>query len=173
VKTLTSIPQHKTIAENIRKKVLKTRSGFPAPAFELRDANGIFRSSSNYLANYIYLNFISVESFTCIQDLELLKKLYEKHKTDFKIISICIDDDFKKAVDLFKEKGYNWILLSYKAQKSIINDYNIKAYPTYYLIDPNGKFAMSPAVSPSENFEWYFFKMLQAKKRRQLHEKNK
>jgi len=170
VKMLTTIPEHKIIAENIRKKVLKTRSGFPAPKFELRDANGIFRSSNDYLANYVYLNFMSVESFSCQQDLELLKTLYEKHKTDFKIISICIDDDFKKAVDYFKQKGYEWTLLSYKEQKNIINNYNVKAYPTYYLIDPDGKFAMSPAVSPGENFEWYFFKMLQAKKRKKLRE---
>ena len=173
VKTLTTVDEHKMIADNIRKKVLKTRSGFPAAKFELRDANGIFRSSNDYLANYVYLNFMSVESFSCQQDLELLKKLYEKHKTDFKIISISIDDDFEKAVDYFKQNGYNWTLLSYKEQKNIIDEYNVKAYPTYYLIDPDGKFAMSPAASPGENFEWYFFKMLQAKKRRQLREENK
>ncbi len=162
----TKVPYHKAIAENIQKKVLQAKSGFPAPKFELRDANGVFRSSSDYLANYVYLNFISVESFACQQDFELLKKLYEKHKNDFRIVSVCIDDDFKKATDLFKEKGYNWMLLSYRTQKTIVDDYKVRAYPAYYLINPDGKLGMSPAVSPGENFEWHFFKMLQAQKKK-------
>jgi len=160
-----NVPIHKKIAENINKKVLQARKGFPAPRFELRDANGIFRKSSDYLANYVYLNFISLESFSCQQDLEMLKMLYEKHKTDFRIVSICIDDDFEKAVKYFKTNGYEWMLLSYKSQKSIVDDYKVRGYPTYYLINPEGKLSMSPAVSPSENFELAFFKMMQALKK--------
>ncbi len=163
----TKVPYHKAVAENIREKVLQAKSGFPTPKFELRDANGVFRLSSEYLANYVYLNFISVESFACQQDFELLKNLHEKHKKDFRIVSICIDDDFNKAVSLFKEKGYNWMLLSYRTQKTIVDDYKVRAYPAYYLINPDGKLGMSPAVSPGQNFEWHFFKMLQAKKKGQ------
>lgn len=163
----TKLPEHKLMAENIKQKALKARAGFKTPQFELRDKNGIFRHSSEFLANYVYLNFISLESFTCLQDLELLKKLYEKHKTDFKIVSICIDDDFNKCIDFFNEKGYEWMLLSYRTQKSVVDDYKVRSYPSYYLIDPEGKLKLSPALSPSENFELQFYKILQAEKRKQ------
>ncbi len=166
VSYMTKVPMHKVIAENIRKKVLQARQGFPAPQFELRDAQGLLRSSKEFLVNYVYLNFISIDSYACQEDLELLKTLNEKHKSDFRIVSICIDDDFDKAVKYFKDKGYDWVLLSYRNQKSIINDYKIRVYPTYFLINPEGNLSMSPAVSPGENFEWYFFKMLQAQKRK-------
>lgn len=169
VAQVTKVPYHKIIAENIKKNVLQARQGFPAPEFELRDANGVFRKSTDYLANYVYLSFISLESFTCQQDLELLKKLYDKHKSDFRIISICIDDDFNKMVNYFKDKNYEWTLLSYRTQKSIVDDYKVKVYPTYYLVNPEGALSMSPAVSPAENFEWFFFKMMQSKKRIQQH----
>jgi len=165
----TKIPYHKTVAENIKKKVLQARRGFPAPQFEMRDANGVFRASNDYLANYVYLNFISVKSFTCQQDLELIKKIYEKHKADIKIISICIDDDFSAAIKYFQDRGYDWVLLSYRTQKSIIDEYKVRVYPTYYLINPDGILSMAPAPSPGENFEWHFFKLLQSKKRSQNH----
>ena len=162
VAVTTKVPLHKQIAESIRKKTLQARTGFPAPEFELRDDNGIFRKSSEYLANYVYLNFISFESFACQQDLELLKLLHEKHKTSFRIVSICIDDDFGSMIKHFKAKGYEWQLLSYSDQKSIIVDYKVRTYPSYYLINPDGNLSMSPATAPSENFEWYFFKMMQS-----------
>lgn len=156
---------HRQISENIKTKVLKAKAGYVAPAFELRDKNGVFRHSKEFLANYVYLNFISLESFPCLQDLELLKILHEKHKTDFKIVSVCIDDDFNKAIKYFNDKGYDWMLLSYRTQKGVTNDYKVRSYPSYYLIDPEGKLKLSPALSPGENFELQFYRIMQAEKR--------
>jgi len=166
VRILSKVSEHKVMAREIKNKVLKARVGYPTPIFELRDANGVFRHSKELLANYVYLNFMSMESYPCLQDLELLKVLYEKHKGDFKIVTICIDDDFQKARDLFKENNYEWMLLSYRTQKDIIDDYKVRSYPSYYLIDAEGKLKLSPAASPSENFELQFYKIVQAKKRK-------
>lgn len=165
------IAKHKQIAKNIKNKQSQILTGNKAPEFELRDKNGVLRSSRDYLANYIYLNFCSVESFACQQDFELLQKLYEKHKNEFKIISISIDNDFEKARNYFEEKGYPWILLSFHLDKNILKKYKVKSYPTYFLIDTKGNLVMSPAYSPSENFEWYFFKHLQKIKYQELRNK--
>ena len=160
-----NIQYHKTIAKNIKQKVLKARQGFDAPEFKLTDANGSIQISDSIFTTFVYLNFISIESFTCIQDLELMKKMYQKHKTDFNIVSICIDDNFEKTVAYFKEKGYSWTLLNYCNQKNITSDYKVRAYPSYYLISPDGKLRLSPALSPGENFEWQFFNILQKTKK--------
>jgi hypothetical protein len=53
--------------------------------------------------------------------------------------------------------------LHYGNQSSIIREYDIRAFPTYYLIDRNGKLAISPAPSPAEEFEARFFKLLREK----------
>lgn len=166
-----NIEKHKQIAKNIKEKQTKTLVGSKAPEFELRDKNGVLRNSKDYLANYVYLNFCSVESFSCQQDFELLKKLYEKHKSVFKIISISIDSNFEKATKYFEEKEYDWTLLSYHLDKNILKKYKVKSYPTYFLIDTKGSLIMSPAYSPSENFEWYFFKYLQKIKHQELRNK--
>ena len=80
-------------------------------------------------------------------------------------MSICIDDDFDKMVNYFKLHDYQWMLLSYRTQKDIITDYKVRAYPAYYLLNPEGDLSMSPAASPSENFELHFFKMIQPQRK--------
>ncbi len=161
------LPYHKTMAIHIKNKVLQGKSGFPAPAFQLADSKGNMRKNSDYLTNYVYLNFISIVSYTCREELELLKALYEKHKNDFIVVSISIDENIAEVQKYFDDHGYEWDLLSYSNQKELIDIYKVKAFPSYSLIDPEGKLVMSPANSPSENFEWYFFKLLQLKKRNQ------
>jgi len=165
--------EHRKIAKNIKEKVLLARVGFPAANFELRDNHGAFRKCSDYQANYVYLNFCSVDSYACQQDFPLLKALYDKYKNDFKIISISIDPDFEKAKKYFTQHGYEWILLSYQDDKEVLEHYKVKAFPSYYLINPDGKLVMSPAVSPGENFEFQFFNHIQAIKRQQAREQNK
>lgn len=162
------IIEHRKIAKNIIATTTKTKVGYEAPNFELRDALGPFRKRSDYLANYVYLNFCSIKSFACQQDFELLKALHEKYKSEFKIISISIDEDFDEVKKYFKDKGYEWTLLSYMDEKTVVDDYKIRAYPTYYLIGPGGKFIMSPALSPGENFEYHYFNYMRNIKRQDL-----
>jgi peroxiredoxin len=113
------------------------------------------------------LSFISVDSYACQKELELLKVLYDKHKDDFRVISISIDDDFEKAKAYFEQHGFEWPLLDDTDDKSTAKAYKVRAYPSYYLIDPDGKLIMSPAAGPAENFEWHFFNLLQSKRRGQ------
>jgi hypothetical protein len=54
---------------------------------------------------------------------------------------------------------YNWNFLFTEINSSIISTYKVSAYPTYYLLDVYGNLLMSPAPSPSEDFETAFFKI--------------
>ena len=71
------------------------------------------------------------------------------------------DEDFDSVKKLFKRKGYNWTLLDVKGDKSVVDRYKVKVYPSYFLIDTDGTLCMSPALSPSENFEARFKQMFQ------------
>jgi peroxiredoxin len=159
VSCCSNVEYHKQISRDIKQKVLQARQGFEAPKFELVDRYGKLINSDSLFKSFVYLSFVSIESFTCLQDFELLKKMYSEHKNDFNIVSICIDDDFETTKKFFSEKGYDWELLSYKKQKKVIDDYKVRVYPSYYLINPEKKLSLSPAVSPGENFEWSFFKI--------------
>ncbi len=159
VKTLTNIPEHKTIATNIKNKVTQLRNGFDAPDFQLFNKDSDLIKLSDYKGKYVYLNFTTVLSFACQKDLELLKKLYKENKKDLVILSISTDDNFNDCIKNFKQNNYKWNLLHYGNQPDVLKNYKVKAFPMYYLINPSGKLIMCPAPAPNENFEYYFYKL--------------
>ena len=51
-----------------------------------------------------------------------------------------------------KTNKYEWTFLFFNNQYDLLKDYKVKAYPTFYLVDPDGKMSLLPAVPPSEPF---------------------
>ena len=164
IKNTTKIDQHKQIAQNIEQKSKAVQLGTHAPDFCLADTAGVFRSVDEYKRKFVYLNFFSLDSYVCAQDLAQLKLLNDKTKEVIEIVSISIDDDFEKVKKYFKRNNYNWTLLDYKGDPTVIERYNVKAYPSYFLIDVDGTLCMSPAASPSENFEQRFQQIFRNRK---------
>ncbi len=163
IKATTKIQQHKQIAQNIELKNQIARVGTMAPGFCLADTAGVYRSVDEYKGRYVYLNFVTIDSYACVQDLEQLKLLNEKTKGVMDVISISIDEDFESVKKFFKRNGYNWTLLDTKGDMSVVESYKVKVYPSYFLIDVDGTLCMSPATSPSEGFESRFKQLFQSR----------
>jgi peroxiredoxin len=159
----TKIPEHLVIAQNIRTKVTHLLPGFVPTPFELYDENGKLVKLDDFKGKYIYLNFCTSTSYTCLQEFTLLQKLYEKHKQMLEIVTICVDNDKQDMSNLLKNAGYDWTFLHYGNKPEIVKDFDVRAYPTYFLIGPDRKLLLSPAPSPRENFEIQFFKLLRSK----------
>lgn len=157
------IPEHLVIAQNIRTKVTHLLAGFVPAPFELYDSKGNLIKLDDFKGKYIYLNFCTSTSYTCLQEFTLLQKLYEKHKQMLEIVTICVDKDKQDMSNLLKNAGYDWTFLHYGNKPEIVKDFDIRAYPTYFLIAPDRKLLLSPAPSPRENFEIQFFKILRSK----------
>jgi peroxiredoxin len=156
----TKIDKHKEIAEFIRKKITRLMPGFAPPAFELFDKDGKLVKLSDFIGSYVYLNFCTCTSYGCIKEFDLLKHISEKYKDKLKVVTISIDDDRKVMADFQIKTQLNWTFLHFGNQPNILRQYDIRAYPTYFLIDSQGKIVFSPAASPGENFEMYLFQVL-------------
>jgi len=63
-----------------------------------------------------------------------------------------------------ESNNYSWTFLHYSHSPEILDDYDIKGYPTYFLIDKDGKLLASPAISPAEGFERFIFNILRSRK---------
>jgi len=157
------VPEHLVIAQNIRNKVTHLLSGFVPAPFELYDSKEKLVKLDDFKGKYIYLNFCTTSSYTCLQEFTLLQKLYEKHKKLLEIVTICVDNDKQDISNLLQNTGYNWTFLHYGNKPEIVKDFDIRAYPTYFLIGPDRKLILSPAPSPRENFEVQLFKILRSK----------
>lgn len=159
---LTKIPEHKIIAKNIRAKIRFLARGTKAPEFELQNEKGERVSLKSFEGKYVYLNFCNTNSRECREDFELIKEIAKKYK-QLEIVSIATDEDFGKAKAYFEKMKYKWTLLDFKSQKEIIKQYNVQLFPTYYLIDKQGLFMLSPGISPKENIEQLFWRIYKEK----------
>jgi hypothetical protein len=74
-----------------------------------------------------------------------------------------VSEDRNKLEDFMQRNGYSWKVLHYEGQPWILEDYMVRAYPTAYLIDRNGKLLLSPAILPSEGFEQQLFRIMRSR----------
>ena len=162
LKLTTNINEHKIIASNIREKVTKLMVGFTPPHFELYDKDSNLVSLDSFKGRYVYLGFCTTISYGCIKEFGMLQNLYENHKDHFDIVMICMDETFSQMKRFVEMKGYSYTFLYYGNQSEVFKDYDIRAFPTYYFIDKDGKLAISPAPSPDQNAEYKIFEKMRS-----------
>ena len=148
--------KHKTIAGNIRNKVTQLMEGYAPPAFELYDVNGKLRTWDDFKGKMVYLNFCTVSGYGCLKEFVELDRLYKKYRDKVEFITVCVDEDIEVIRNFLSYEQYTWTFLHYANQPDILQGYDIRAYPTYFLIDQEGKISRSLAPSPAENVEAIF-----------------
>ncbi len=148
-------PHSKIISENIYKNITKLKEGFPLYNFKLPDEKNNYIYLKEFTdKNFIYLNFIHPSSGHGLKHLPLLQKYDEMKIKDLKILTVFVGDSLKQMQNFLKEnKNYKWKFLFTKINNPIIKEYNIVAFPMYFLITPDGNLATKHTPSPEEEFE--------------------
>lgn len=154
--------EHVLIAQNIRSKITRLLPGFVPMPLALNDTSGKEIKLDDFKGKYVYLNFCATDSYTCLQEFPLLQNLYKKYGKYLEIITVLTDDEPRNLAPFLKHTGYNWTFLHFGNNPNVVKEYDVRAFPTYYLIGPDKKLVMAPAPSPRENFELKFRKILQS-----------
>jgi len=76
------------------------------------------------------------------------------------MVTILYTEDFEKTYEYLKENKCKWLFLSHENDPDVLKKYDIKAYPTYFFIDKEGKLALSPAQSPTQDIETQILRIL-------------
>ncbi|MEA3317438.1 MAG: TlpA disulfide reductase family protein [Bacteroidota bacterium] len=163
LRTQTNIPEHKKIADNIHNKVTRLLRGYAPPEFELYDLDSNLVTIDKFKGEYVYLGFCTSVSYACIQEFEMLRSFYKRHSQHLKIVIICADSNYGQMKKFVRKREYPWIFLHYGNNTKILNEFDIRAFPTYFFIDKEGKLLLSPAPGPSENLELTLFKILKSR----------
>lgn len=159
----TTIEIHKKIGRAIRNKITRLQAGFDPPSFKLQDTHGDTLQLSDYKGKYVYLNFCTCQSYACLNEFNALSGLYQRHKERLTILTIATDPMDEVLQQFLARNRYDWTFLLYDMQPEVLKDYDIRAFPTYFLIGPDGKLILSPAPSPAEDFEQRFFEILKSR----------
>ncbi len=138
-------------------KFTALRVGFPAPNFRLSNWLGLKKSLSDFRGKFVYLNFCHPDLLSCQQQFSLLKKYSQTGPDDFVILTIVFGKSrkmFRKFAKKYQSK--HWVILYGGDDKTLLHRYNVVAFPTYFIISPDGILLNNPAPSPIEDFEQVF-----------------
>ena len=157
------VTEHRLIAQNMKSIITRLLPGFDPPAFALLNRDSSLVKLSDLRGKYVYLCFCSCYSYSCLKEFDMLQKLYTKLHQYVEVVVISVDGTLLQMKDFLARSHYNWTFLHYGQQPGVIKDYDIRGYPTYFLIDKQGKLVLSPAPSPFENVESKMFEIMRAK----------
>jgi peroxiredoxin len=159
VRQQTKYEQHKLIADNIINKVTLLLPGYVPPDFKLYDTEGKLYTLKDFKGKALYLMFCSVSNYGCIQNFEALFTLHNIYHDMLEIAVICMDEDMETVKKFKNNERFRWIFLHYGNEPDMLNKYDIKTLPAYFLLDKEGKIILSPAPSPAGDLEAEFIKL--------------
>ncbi|MEO6611996.1 MAG: thioredoxin family protein [Chitinophagaceae bacterium] len=109
--------------------------------FDLLDTGNKTVHASTGNSSFIILDFWFVGCIPCMEDHKKIKKLLPSlQDKNVALISISNDDSYQKWKDYIEKNNYSW--QHYKkpsGSQNIVNQLGISIYPTYILLDRNGK----------------------------------
>ena len=146
-------PGIRRIAGHLFRRFNALRPGTPAPSFVLKGVDGKRYRKDDFRGKYLYLNFSSRLSYSSLRQFPLLAKLLKKYGDHLAVVTVALEDKPQMLKTFVTDKGYHWPFLLCGTDCSVAVVYEVRGYPTYYLIGPEGKILLAPAPAPTENFE--------------------
>lgn len=159
LKSSTRIEMHKQVVQDILSEFNRLSPGYQPPDFALYQSDSTIVRLSDFRGSYVYLNFCNSFGYYCVREYEYLRILHQRLKDRLSIVTVLVDDSFENMEQLVKSNNYPWTFLHFSNQPEVLENFDIRAYPSYFLIGPDGKLILSPAPSPLEDFESTFLQI--------------
>jgi len=156
IASTSKFPEHRTIAANLVHLHRRFNKGIMAPDFSLPDRSGTLHSLSQYRGKYLYLVFFTANCVPCLSELRLLASAYTSMKEDMEVLAVGLDPDSTKLWRVAEQQGYPWPVVHFNHNFDLTDRFNIRNYPFFILIAPDGTFEQYGARLPSERFRLWF-----------------
>jgi cytochrome oxidase Cu insertion factor (SCO1/SenC/PrrC family) len=141
--------EHRLMAQNIKRRLTYLNTGSNSPGYALYNQLDSLVTSDRFKGKFQYLMFWSVDNTVSVNEMKIMKILYEKYKWDVEFVSINVDDDPKQMKNFLRKNPYRWTFLHYGKDKDIRQRYNALTLPQFYLVDPDGVLIQAPALRPT------------------------
>lgn len=156
-------PDFGTYALQLETKLSSLVTGNYPPAISLEDLDGKLCTLEDFKGKYTYLFFGTPDHYGCMMEYPFLQSFAEKHADYLNVVTIMASREKSELEEFMSRNGYSWKALRYEYQPGVLSDYQVRAYPTAYLIDREGKLLLSPAMLPTDGFEQQLFRIMRSR----------
>lgn len=147
--------EFREIASHMIEDFTSLMCGYPAPDITVADRSNNQYELASFAGKFSYLIFFNPNSYTAQNDLGMLMQIRSDIPKDaLEIVMVFVSQNKKQYLDFIDQQtdDLGFDIFWYNGNKEMLRKYNVKAFPMYYLINPDGNLSMNPAPSPSENF---------------------
>ena len=156
-------PTFAVYASQLREKLASLVIGHPPPVFTLPGTDGTSYSLGDSAGKYIFILFCTPDHYGCMMEFPFLQSYHVKHSEYLEVLTVMVAENAALVEDFMTRNGYGWKALYYDDRLDILKDYRVKAFPTAYLIGPDGNMVLSPGTLPSEGFEQQLFRIMRSR----------
>ncbi len=147
--------ENKRIAINFIKKLQILESGTKAPEFSLAGVNNAEYGLADYQGKFVLLSFIKPSCLICLDHLKMLDELVKKFHGKVQNLTLVYDQGYQDVIKYANERNFDWPFLKLENDILLLEAYNIRVYPSYVIVNPDGTIAMATAPMPDENLDIY------------------
>ena len=138
-------PETKTMVANMLDRFNRFAQGSDAPDFGLQSWDGTTVRLSDYKDSMVLLQFVEKSSQTVDYQFEVLSDLHHQWQDSVQIITITTKDQLSSCRKRFEEHHYDWPLLNLGNDILLLERYEVRTFPEYFIILPGTKIGMAPA----------------------------
>lgn len=145
----------KTMVNHMLERFDRFAPGAPAVDFELNDVEGKTIKLSDYKDQVVVLLFVEGNSRTVSHQLETLAELHRQWQNRVQIVTVTTKDQIALWRRRFEERRYDWPLLNLENNILLLEQYEVRTFPEYFIINKGTKIGMAPAPSPDQTLNDY------------------
>ncbi|TNJ46960.1 TlpA disulfide reductase family protein [Allotamlana fucoidanivorans] len=134
-----------------------TKAGALSPAIKTTSTlDGNEFDLSSFRGKYVMIDFWGIWCGPCVSEMPKVKEYYEKYNDRLEILGVNSGDKKQRIIDFIERNDYDWQQIMDVRDSELDNfvlRYNVSAFPTKFIIDPEGKIIKKYVGSGEEAFE--------------------
>ncbi|SMO53756.1 TlpA family protein disulfide reductase [Solitalea koreensis] len=133
-----------------REKIFASQLGKPAPLFSVVDVDNVKYDLNQLKGKVVVLNFWFTACAPCKKEIPDLNAMVEKYKgKDVVFLAFEVNSYEPAKLKAITEKFFKYTMIpSTRKEGDVASKYQIKAYPTSYVIDQSGIVRFAVAYNP-------------------------
>lgn len=146
--------EHRQIAKNLKDRLTELVPGAKAPDFILRDQEGNLMTKSDFTSKYLYFHFYDPTSKQNELEMKLLMDLYQKYNGYVQFVTLYQEPPSNGNTTSDYKLKTPWKNFSISDNKNVMDQFKIRSFPSYALIDTQGYIVAAPALGPTPNAQY-------------------